>query len=240
MEVTTPHNTKGTKKEQVRDMFNNIAHRYDFLNHFLSLGIDKMWRRKTIKEISKVAHSEILDVATGTADLAIEAVRLNPKSITGIDISEKMLSIGRKKVADKKLENIISLQIADSEKLPFEDAKFDAAMVAFGIRNFQNLEEGLHEMRRVVRDKGCVFILEFSRPEKFPVKQFYSFYSRFLLPFWGKLFSGDNSAYSYLPESIKNFPSGKELETVLLRVGYSKVKIMPLTFGIVTLYVASV
>jgi demethylmenaquinone methyltransferase/2-methoxy-6-polyprenyl-1,4-benzoquinol methylase len=240
MEVTTPHNTKGTKKEQVRDMFNNIAHRYDFLNHFLSLGIDKMWRRKTIKEISKVAHSEILDVATGTADLAIEAVRLNPKSITGIDISEKMLSIGRKKVADKKLENIISLQIADSEKLPFEDAKFDAAMVAFGIRNFQNLEAGLHEMRRVVRDKGCVFILEFSRPEKFPVKQFYSFYSRFLLPFWGKLFSGDNSAYSYLPESIKNFPSGKELETVLLRVGYSKVKIMPLTFGIVTLYVASV
>lgn len=238
MEVSTEH--KGAKKEQVRDMFNNIAHRYDFLNHFLSLGIDRRWRKKTIYEISKVAHANILDVATGTADLAIEAARLNPQQITGIDISEKMLEIGRQKVAEKNLDKIISLQVADSEKLPFEDAKFDVAMVAFGIRNFQHLETGLKEMRRVVRENGAVFILEFSHPEKFPVKQFYSFYSRFILPFWGKFFSGDNNAYNYLPESIRNFPSGKELEKVLLHVGYSKVKIMPLTFGVVTLYIASV
>lgn len=221
-------------------MFNNIAHRYDFLNHFLSLGIDRRWRKKTIHEISKVAHVNILDVATGTADLAIEAARLNPQQITGIDISEKMLELGRQKVAEKNLDKIISLQVADSEKLPFEDAKFDVAMVAFGIRNFQHLETGLKEMRRVVRENGAVFILEFSHPEKFPVKQFYSFYSRFILPFWGKFFSGDNNAYNYLPESIRNFPSGKELEKVLLHVGYSKVKIMPLTFGVVTLYIASV
>ncbi len=238
MEVSTEH--KGAKKEQVRDMFNNIAHRYDFLNHFLSLGIDRRWRKKTIYEISKVAHANILDVATGTADLAIEAARLNPQQITGIDISEKMLEIGRQKVAEKKLDKIISLQVADSEKLPFENAKFDVAMVAFGIRNFQHLETGLKEMRRVVSENGAVFILEFSHPEKFPVKQFYSFYSRFILPFWGKFFSGDNNAYNYLPESIRNFPSGKELEKVLLHVGYSKVKIMPLTFGVVTLYIASV
>ncbi len=238
MEVSTEH--KGAKKEQVRDMFNNIAHRYDFLNHFLSLGIDRRWRKKTIHEISKVAHVNILDVATGTADLAIEAARLNPQQITGIDISEKMLELGRQKVAEKNLDKIISLQVADSEKLPFEDAKFDVAMVAFGIRNFQHLETGLKEMRRVVRENGAVFILEFSHPEKFPVKQFYSFYSRFILPFWGKFFSGDNNAYNYLPESIRNFPSGKELEKVLLHVGYSKVKIMPLTFGVVTLYIASV
>ena len=238
MEVSTEH--KGAKKEQVRDMFNNIAHRYDFLNHFLSLGIDKRWRKRTICEISKVAHTNILDVATGTADLAIEAARLNPQQITGIDISEKMLELGRQKVAEKKLDKIISLQVADSENLPFDDAKFDVAMVAFGIRNFQHLETGLKEMRRVVRENGAVFILEFSHPEKFPVKQFYSFYSRFILPFWGKFFSGDNNAYNYLPESIRNFPSGRELEKVLLRVGYSKVKIMPLTFGVVTLYIASV
>lgn len=238
MEVSTEH--KGAKKEQVRDMFNNIAHRYDFLNHFLSLGIDKRWRKRTIGEISKVAHANILDVATGTADLAIEAARLNPQQITGIDISEKMLELGRQKVAEKKLDKIISFQVADSENLPFDDAKFDVAMVAFGIRNFQHLETGLKEMRRVVRENGAVFILEFSHPEKFPVKQFYSFYSRFILPFWGKFFSGDNNAYNYLPESIRNFPSGRELEKVLLRVGYSKVKIMPLTFGVVTLYIASV
>ncbi|MBE7511012.1 MAG: bifunctional demethylmenaquinone methyltransferase/2-methoxy-6-polyprenyl-1,4-benzoquinol methylase UbiE [Bacteroidia bacterium] len=238
MEISTEH--KGAKKEQVRDMFNNIAHRYDFLNHFLSLGIDKRWRKRTIREISKVAHTNILDVATGTADLAIEAARLNPQQITGIDISEKMLELGRQKVAEKKLDKIISLQVADSENLPFDDAKFDVAMVAFGIRNFQHLETGLKEMRRVVRENGAVFILEFSHPEKFPVKQFYSFYSRFILPFWGKFFSGDNNAYNYLPESIRNFPSGRELEKVLLHVGYSKVKIMPLTFGVVTLYIASV
>lgn len=239
MEVT-PYQTGKAKREQVRDMFNNIAHRYDFLNHFLSLGIDRRWRKKTISEMSKVPHSTILDVATGTADLAIEAACLHPEKISGIDISEKMLEIGRQKLQEKNLDKLITLQTADSENLPFANGQFDVAMVAFGVRNFQNLEKGLSEMKRVIRANGHIFILEFSRPEKVPVKQFYSFYSRFILPFFGKIFSGDKSAYNYLPTSIKNFPSGKEMEMVLTGVGYSKIKIVPLTFGIVTLYIASV
>src|SRR5690606_12010246 len=175
-----------SKKEQVADMFNNIAGKYDFLNHFLSLGIDKGWRKKAIKEIAQVTPETILDVATGTGDLAIAASKLKPKHITGIDIAVQMLEVGKKKVAEQQLSGIISLQKGDSEHLAFEDNSFDAVMCAYGVRNFENLEAGLREMSRVMRPGGKLAILEFSHPRQFPVKQLYHFYFRFILPTLGK------------------------------------------------------
>ena len=235
----TPYNTGESKKEQVQHMFDAVAHRYDFLNHFLSLGIDKIWRKKTIKEIGKLKPRTILDIATGTADLAIAATSLNPERIIGVDISEKMLAAGRVKIEAKNLNNIISLQQGDSEQLQFENQTFDAVMVAFGVRNFQNLEKGLMEMKRVLNSNGKVFILEFSKPTMFPIKQFYGIYSRYLLPLFGKLISGDASAYTYLPESVKHFPSGNDFALVLKQYGFTNIEIKPMTFGIVTLYIAA-
>lgn len=239
MEVT-PYNTGESKKEQVRHMFDAVAHRYDFLNHFLSLGIDKIWRRKTIKEIGKLKPRSILDIATGTGDLAIAAASLCPEKIVGVDISEKMLQEGRVKVKAKNLSNIISLHEGDSEQLQFDSQTFDAVMVAFGVRNFQNLEKGLKEMKRVLHNNGKVYILEFSKPTMFPVKQFYGIYSRCLLPLFGKMISGDAAAYSYLPESVKHFRSGSDFALVLKKCGFTNIDIKPMTFGIVTLYIASV
>lgn len=224
------------KKEQVRLMFNNIAGRYDFLNHFLSLGIDKCWRRKLIRQMSKNFPSSILDVATGTGDLAIAAAKIHPLKIIGTDIAEEMLAIGKLKVQELNLQNLIQLQLADSENLPFADKSFDAVMVAFGVRNYENLSKGLEEMCRVLVPGGYVYILEFSKPQKFPVKQLYGFYFNNILPVLGRIVSKDMTAYTYLPESVGAFPSGQEFIEVLQKAGFSHATGRTLTFGVATLY----
>lgn len=219
-------------------MFNNIAGNYDFLNHFLSMGIDKGWRKKAIAAIAEVKPKNILDVATGTADLAIAATATNPDLITGVDIAVQMLDEGRKKITAKNLANIITLETGDSEALRFADNSFDAVMCAYGVRNFEHLEAGLSEMCRVMRPGGKLAILEFSQPTHFPVKNFYNFYFRNILPLMGKLVSKHNRAYTYLPESVKAFPQGKELCSILERCGFKQANARPLTFGITTLYTA--
>lgn len=225
-----------SKKEQVAGMFDRIAGRYDFLNHFLSMGIDKGWRKKAINTLRDIAPKQILDVATGTGDLAIAAMVLQPEHITGVDISEGMMEIGRKKLAEKGLSEQISLQYGDSEALPFGDETFDAITCAYGVRNFEHLEKGLQQMSRVLRQGGRVAILEFSRPKKFPVKQLYHFYFRYILPALGKSVSRDATAYTYLPESVAAFPEGQTFCSILEQCGFRQVKARPLTLGITTLY----
>lgn len=224
-----------SKKTQIALMFNNIAHRYDFLNHFLSLGVDKLWRKKAIKELEANRPKIILDVATGTADLAIEALKLNPDKIIGIDISTEMLKAGRKKIKKKRIENI-ELQEGDSENLNFHDEYFNAVMAAFGVRNFENLDAGLKEMHRILKPEGKVVILEFSKPMVFPVKQLYNFYFKGIIPFFGRFFSKDNSAYSYLPESVDNFPDGENFLNQLRKSGFINTKSISLSFGIASIY----
>lgn len=228
-----------SKKEQVADMFNNIAGKYDFLNHFLSLGIDKGWRKKAIAEIAKVQPKNILDVATGTGDLAIAAAKLNPDKITGIDIAAQMLDVGRQKLKEKGLDELITMHVGDSEALPFADNSFDAITCAYGVRNFEHLEAGLKEMCRVLRPSGKLAILEFSHPKKFPVKQGYQFYFKYILPTLGKLVSKHSTAYSYLPESVMAFPEGQRFCEILTECGFKESKARPLTFGITTLYTAT-
>ena len=227
------------KKEQVADMFNSIAGKYDFLNHFLSMGIDKGWRRKAIKEIASVKPQTILDIATGTGDLAIAASKINPQEIVGVDISEGMLEVGRKKIKSLNLENIITLQKGDSEALGFESNSFDAITCAYGVRNFENLVAGLKEMNRVMKPGGKLAILEFSHPKQFPVKQLYQFYFKYILPTLGKMVSKHKSAYTYLPESVMAFPEGKRFCEILTDCGFKNAKARPLTLGITTLYTAS-
>lgn len=224
------------KKDQVRTMFNDIAPRYDFLNHFLSAGIDRRWRKKAVRILRSNNPKTILDVATGTADLAIEACQMKPDRITGIDIAEDMLSIGRKKIKEKKLDSVINLETGDSENLHFADESFDAVMVAFGVRNFENLEKGLREMHRVLSPKGMVLVLEFSKPVKFPVKQLYNFYFKNILPGLGRLISGNSSAYTYLPDSVGKFPIGEAFIKLLENVGFNDTKHHSLTFGIASIY----
>ncbi len=228
-----------SKKAQVADMFNNIAGKYDFLNHFLSLGIDKGWRKKAIREIQKVQPKNILDVATGTGDLAIAAAALKPDKITGVDIAEQMLAVGRTKISEKQLQGIITLQTGDSEAMPFSDNSFDAVTCAYGVRNFENLEKGLKEMSRVMRPGGKLAILEFSKPQRFPVKQLYAFYFRYILPTLGKMVSKHSTAYTYLPQSVMAFPEGKVFCDTLTRCGFKDAKARPLTLGITTLYTAT-
>lgn len=225
-----------SKKEQVRNMFNNIAGNYDFLNHFLSAGIDRHWRKKVIQVLRKAQSKRILDVATGTADLAIAESKLSTEKIIGIDIADQMLEIGRKKIAKKNLTQRISLETGDSEALRFEEASFDAVTVAFGVRNFENLDKGLSEMHRVLENKGIAAILEFSRPRKFPIKQLYSFYFKHILPTLGKIVSKHDSAYTYLPESVSTFPDGEDFLKHMQQAGFSQLQQKPLTFGIATLY----
>ena len=217
-------------------MFNSIANRYDFLNHFLSAGIDYRWRKKAIEILAKNNPKTILDVATGTGDLAIAALKLNPKKVIGVDIAEDMVEIGKKQVREKKLEKIIHIQVGDSEDLQFNDNTFDAAIVAFGVRNFENLEKGLSEMYRVLNNNGMVMILEFSKPTAPPVRQFYQFYFKNILPLLGRIISGDNSAYTYLPRSVGEFPMGNEFLRILNKVGYTDTRHIPLTFGIASIY----
>ena len=226
------------KKEQVAEMFNNIAGRYDFLNHLLSMGIDKGWRKKAIAAAAEVKPKMILDVATGTADLAIAAASLQPKHITGIDIADQMLVVGRKKIADKNLSETISLMTGDSVALPFTAGEFDVVTCAYGVRNFEHLEAGLTDMNRVLRPGGKVVILEFSHPTTFPVKQLFRFYFRFILPLLGRMVSKHSRAYTYLPESVMAFPQGKDFCNILERCGYKNAVARPLTFGITTLYTA--
>ncbi|RLD68569.1 MAG: bifunctional demethylmenaquinone methyltransferase/2-methoxy-6-polyprenyl-1,4-benzoquinol methylase UbiE [Bacteroidetes bacterium] len=227
-----------SKKNQVADMFNNIAKKYDFLNHFLSLGIDKLWRNKVISLLKKYQPKSILDIATGTGDLAIAALKLNPDKITGIDISTGMLKIGNEKIRKKNLGNIIELLEGDSENIQFPDQSFDAAIVAFGVRNFENLQKGLLEIYRVLKPGTPFIVLEFSKPGKFPVKQAYNIYFTNILPFIGKLFSKDNSAYTYLPQSVNAFPEGKTFLNELKKSGFKSVKEKRLSFGIASIYVA--
>jgi len=224
------------KKEQVARMFDSISGNYDFLNHFLSLGIDIRWRRKAIKLLGPGKPELILDVATGTGDFAVEALKLNPVKVIGIDISEGMLNVGRKKMKDRGYDSRIELISGDSENLPFEENKFDAVIVAFGVRNFENLEKGLAEMHRVLRPGGRMVVLEFSRPRMFPFKQLYNFYFNFILPKIGKLISKDPAAYTYLPESVQAFPDGEIFTGILSRIGFKDTLCKPLTFGISSLY----
>jgi demethylmenaquinone methyltransferase/2-methoxy-6-polyprenyl-1,4-benzoquinol methylase len=234
-----PYDQGGSKKKQVSAMFDNIAPWYDFLNHFLSLGIDISWRKKAIAALKNDQPKKILDVATGTADLALEAQhQLRADKIIGLDIAAEMLEIGRKKIRNKELSDKIELLLGDSENMPFADNTFDAVTVAFGVRNFEDLERGLAEMLRVLKPKGKVVILEFSKPRAFPFKQLYNFYFRNMLPIIGRITSKDPKAYSYLYESVMAFPDGKDFVKVLEKTGYHSPTYKNLTLGISTIYVA--
>lgn len=236
--AVVPYKEKQTgKKEQVAEMFNNISKRYDFLNHFLSLGIDILWRKKAIKYLQSSQPKFILDIATGTGDFAIEALALKPDKVIGVDISQGMLNVGIEKMKKKGLDDIIEMRLGDSEKLLFEDNNFDAVIVSFGVRNFENLQKGLADMCRVLKPGGKAVILEFSKPTRFPFKQIYNFYFRAILPKLGKLISKDQAAYTYLPESVEAFPDGNNFLTVLEKAGFKNTKCKPLTFGISSIYI---
>jgi demethylmenaquinone methyltransferase / 2-methoxy-6-polyprenyl-1,4-benzoquinol methylase len=234
--VVKPYNTEQSKKEEVTSMFDNISARYDFMNHFLSFGIDRIWRRKAVKALQEIQPKVLLDIATGTGDFAIALLKLNPEKIIGLDISKGMLEVGKKKMVERKIDHIIDMQHGDSENLPYEDGCFDAVTVAFGVRNFENLEQGLSEMLRVTRNGGKIAILEFSKPKKFPVKQTFQWYSKYIIPFFGKRIAKDEKAYAYLPESVSVFPEGKEFTDILNKLGYRSVSAKTLSGGIATLY----
>ncbi len=238
MSVVPYKDESAGKKEQVARMFDTISARYDFLNHLLSLGIDRSWRRKAIRMLREGQPKYILDVATGTGDFAIQALSLNPDKVVGIDISEGMLNKGRAKLAERKLGERIELLKGDSENIPFEGNKFDAVTVAFGVRNFENLERGLQEIHRVLRPGGQLVVLEFSKPRIFPFRQIFNFYFRFILPRIGSLVSKDRSAYRYLPESVRDFPDGERFTAILRKVGFNQTACKELTFGISSVYSA--
>jgi demethylmenaquinone methyltransferase/2-methoxy-6-polyprenyl-1,4-benzoquinol methylase len=226
-----------SKKEEVAEMFNNISKRYDFLNHFLSMGIDKLWRKRAVGKLRELKPQRLLDIATGTGDFALALLKLSPKEVVGLDISEGMLSVGRNKMIKKNVAKTVTMKLGDSENIPFEDNYFDGLTVGFGVRNFENLEKGLSEMLRVVRPGGKVVILEFSKPKKFPIKQFFGFYSKHLIPFFGKKISQDEKAYAYLPESVEAFPEGNDFVEILYNVGYKEVEAEMVSGGIATIYV---
>jgi demethylmenaquinone methyltransferase/2-methoxy-6-polyprenyl-1,4-benzoquinol methylase len=225
------------KRQVVESMFDSIAWRYDFLNHFLSFGIDRLWRKKAVKIISKsFKNPRILDVATGTGDLAIAAMKIDPVKIEGIDISEGMLEIGRQKIEKKGYSGRIDLTKADSELIPFDDNYFDVTMAAFGVRNFADPLKGLTEMRRVLRNSGMILVLEFSKPTSFPFRPVYNFYFRNILPFLGRMFSKDKSAYDYLPDSVSKFPDNEEFLKMLVKAGFSDTFQVKLTGGVASIY----
>jgi demethylmenaquinone methyltransferase/2-methoxy-6-polyprenyl-1,4-benzoquinol methylase len=231
--------SKLNKKAQVAQMFDNISGEYDGLNRVISFGTDIKWRKEVVQIVAANNPENILDIATGTGDLAISLTASAAKEIIGLDISEGMLEVGRKKIAKKQLDGIISMVVGDSEDLPFKNNTFDAITVAFGIRNFENLEKGLSEILRVLKPGGIFVILETSVPTKFPFKQGYKFYSKMILPTIGKLFSKDKFAYNYLSESASVFPFGEALNNILRNVGFIDVENRPKTFGVATIYTAS-
>lgn len=228
-----------SKKEEVAEMFDNISGSYDFLNRSLSMGVDIAWRKKTVRLIKNSGAKKVLDIATGTADLAIMMVKNGIEEVQGVDISAGMLQVGQKKIEQLKIDGQIKLTQADSEQLPFDDNTFDAASISFGIRNFENPVKGMEEIRRVLKPGAGLYILEFSKPTQFPFKQFFAFYFRFILPVWGKIISKDNSAYSYLPESINVFPHGKAFTDLMEKAGFKQAKQNKLAFGVASLYVAT-
>ena len=232
-----PYNNANTsKKEEVEEMFDNISGKYDFLNHFLSLGIDKIWRKKAIRILQKYQPKVIIDMATGTGDFAIAALKLNPTRIVGVDLSNGMLEVGRKKMIKRKVSHLIEMVQGDSEKLDFENETFDAFTVGFGVRNFQNLDAGLGELLRVLKPKGVGLILEFSKPKKFPVKQYFKFHSKFIIPTIGRMVSKDKAAYKYLPESVEAFPEGQRFIDIMTDVGFKNVQSKIVGGGIATIY----
>ncbi len=235
--TVTPYSSEGSKKEQVERMFDSISPKYDLLNRVFSLGIDQGWRRKVVRLVGNEPVDHLLDVATGTADLAIMAAP-KAKRVTGIDISEGMLSHGRTKVAKRALDKKITLTQADSTALPFADGTFDAVTVAFGVRNFEDLPRGLAEMIRVLKPNGRLFVLEFSKPQHTPMRQLFRFYFHRVMPLIGRTVSKDNAAYTYLPQSVDAFPEGKEFLALLARAGGTNGTAQPLTGGIATLYTA--
>jgi demethylmenaquinone methyltransferase/2-methoxy-6-polyprenyl-1,4-benzoquinol methylase len=237
--VTPYKDSTLSKKEQIAQMFDTISENYDRLNRVISFGIDIKWRKKVLQIVTQSNPKTILDIATGTGDLAILMAQTKAPKIIGLDISAGMLEVGRKKIQYKNLSNTIEMVLADSEEMPFEDSYFDAITVAFGVRNFENLEKGLAEILRVLKPNGVFVILETSVPDKNPYKQGYTFYSKNILPIIGKLFSKDNVAYGYLSESAAAFPYGEALNNILRKIGFIEVKAMPQTFGVATIYSAT-
>ena len=237
--VTPYKDSTLSKKEQIAQMFDTISENYDRLNRVISFGIDIKWRKKVLQIVTQSNPKTILDIATGTGDLAILMAQTKAPKIIGLDISAGMLEVGRKKIQYKNLSNTIEMVLADSEEMPFEDSYFDAITVAFGVRNFENLEKGLAEILRVLKPNGVFVILETSVPNKTPYKQGYTFYSKNILPIIGTLFSKDNLAYGYLSESAAAFPYGETLNNILRKIGFIEVKAMPQTFGVATIYSAT-
>jgi demethylmenaquinone methyltransferase/2-methoxy-6-polyprenyl-1,4-benzoquinol methylase len=238
MSVKPYINQSGTKKEQVAEMFNRIAPRYDLLNRLLSFGVDRIWRRRVINLLADLKMPYILDVATGTGDLAIEAAKLKTTLIYAVDISSEMLSVARTKVLKRGLQHTVFLKEGDSEALPFDKNTFDAVTVAFGVRNFGDLNKGLSEITRVLKPGAKLIVLEFSKPSVFPIKQLYNFYFSYVLPLWGGLISGDKAAYKYLPASVMNFPEGEQFSEELRIAGLLPTREWRQTFGVATIYVA--
>lgn len=238
MKQVTPYNTEAGKKREVEEMFDNIAPKYDLLNHVLSMKIDVLWRNNLVKWLHKDEPKIILDVATGTGDLAIAVQKETQAKVVGLDLSQQMLNVGIEKIKKINLADQISMQKGDAENLPFEDNKFDAVCVAFGVRNFENLEKGLSELKRVVKENKSVYILEFSKVEGF-LGPFYQFYFKNILPQIGKLVSKDNRAYTYLPDSVNAFPFGEKMKNILIETGFKKVEYRKQSFGIATIYKAT-
>jgi len=234
--VTPYKNSKDSKKQQVTQMFDNIATNYDALNRVISMGIDKKWRKTLVEMVRQQKPISILDVATGTGDLALALSHIEGTEITGLDIAPEMLAIGKDKVADQDLGKRVSMVVGDAESLPFEDDSIDAVTVAFGVRNFGNLDKGLQEIYRVLKSDGQLYVLETSVPQKFPFKQGYQAYSSLFLPIVGQLFSKDKSAYEYLSDSAAAFPYGEAFNNILQKNGFAEVNHYPQTFGVVTIY----
>jgi demethylmenaquinone methyltransferase/2-methoxy-6-polyprenyl-1,4-benzoquinol methylase len=227
------------KKEQVTQMFDNVSSNYDTLNRILTFGIDVGWRKKVVQLVMDANAKKVLDVATGTGDLAIMFGKENTEEVVGLDISPGMLEIGKNKVVGEKLDQKVKMIIGDSEKMDFEDGYFDAVTVAFGVRNFEDLEKGLKEILRVLKPKGTLVVLETSQPEGVLIKQMFRFYSRYVIPNIGKLLSKDKKAYDYLPESAAAFPYGEAFNNILLKTGFNTSKVFPQTFGAATIYQAT-
>jgi demethylmenaquinone methyltransferase/2-methoxy-6-polyprenyl-1,4-benzoquinol methylase len=239
MSEVKPYRPEGSKKEQVAAMFNAISPKYDALNRILSAGIDQSWRRKTLREIRATGALNVLDVATGTADLALALAKGIPGSrVVGVDISAGMLEVGRSKVRARDLEGRVRLDLGDGEQLPYEESSFGAVTVAFGVRNFENLEQGLRDMRRVLEPGGTLAVLEFSQPTAWPLRSLYLLYFKNILPRIGRMVSKDASAYTYLPNSVQAFPYGEAFAAKLREAGFKSVRVRPLTFGIASLYLA--
>lgn len=237
--VTPYKNSELSKKEQVSEMFDNVSHNYDFLNRMMTLGIDMKWRKKVVQIVKERNPETILDIATGTGDFAIMLSKLNPKKIVGLDLSKGMLEIGIEKVKNKKLDNLIEMVLGDSENLPFEDNSFDAITVGFGVRNFEDLDKGLQEIHRVLKPSGIFVVLETSQPDNYVIKKIFNFYSKYIIPTIGKLFSKDKKAYTYLPESAAAFPYGIMFNNILEKNGFNNATNKPLTFGAASIYTAT-